>query len=246
MSNDVGTIGAKRISTGRLYFKPTGSAYELDLGNVVKWKRNDKTETVDHMASKNGVRIVDATTVHTLGFGYLFTLDEYSDQVVAALQKAGVSVPIAATTVNAVSSGTASVASAVIGATYSVGAINLATLTVSVGGTAKVSGVDYLADLGAGRFTVLQGGGISAADALSVTYTAPQYKKKVVTSATLPTLLGTFAFYETDQISSIVRAEHTFSGSAWINGDSEEQTTGFRTVDLNVTATSAPVINERV
>jgi hypothetical protein len=37
-----------------------------------------------------------------------------------------------------------------------------------------------------------------------------------------------------------------FSGTAWINGDSEEQTTGFRTVDLNVTATSAPTINERV
>lgn len=240
---DPGNPLTKRLTTGRLYFTPTGQAYEEDLGNVLKFKRMDRTETVEHLASIGGVRQVDASFVHTLAFGYLFTLDEYVDRVVLLLQKA--QGPLATITSTAVSNGTQSINGVVPGATYPLGVNNLSSLVVSVGGTPKAVGIDYTVDLATGRFTVLTSGTIAAGANVTATFTAQPYSFRAVVSARQPTLQGSIAFYEYDQQSPVIRAEHRFSGSLWVNGDSEEQTTGFRTLDLHAQCWSAPIIHER-
>ncbi len=240
---DPGTPLTKRLTTGRLYFTPTGQAYEEDLGNVLKFKRMDRTETVEHLASIGGVRQVDASFVHTLAFGYLFTLDEYVDRVVLLLQKG--QGPLTPVTTSGITNGTQTINGVVPGATYPLGANHLSSLAVSVAGTPKTVGLDFTVDLATGRFTILSSGTIPAGASVTATFTALPYTYRPILSARQPTLQGSVAFYEYDQQSPVIRAEHRFSGSLWVNGDSEEQTTGFRTLDLHVQCWSAPIINER-
>ena len=241
---DAGNPLAKRLTTGRLYFTPPGQGYEEDLGNVAKFKRMDRTEAVEHLTSVGGVRIVDASYIHTLAFGYLFTLDEYVDRLLLLLQKA--QGPLVATDSPGVSNGSIQLTSVVPGGTYPVGASHLSNLTVSLAGVPKTLGADYSIDLAAGRLTILSTGTIPSGANLSVQFVALPYSYRSLTSGRQPTLQGALAFYEYDQQSTAVRAEHRFSGSLWVNGDSEEQTTGFRTVELHVQCWTAPVIHERL
>lgn len=241
---DPGSPLSRRITTGRLYFTPTGQTFEEDLGNVVKFKRSDRTETIEHLASTGGVRLVDATYVHTLAFGYLFTLDEYVDRVLMLLQKASGPLPVASAA--ATSNVAVTFPGITPGATYPVGVKNLTQLALSADGLSKVVGLDYTVDLATGRFTVLNSGTIASGATVLVSYSASPCAFRTVVSGRQPTLQGSAAFYEYDQMSPIVRAEHLFSGSLWINGDSEEQTTGFRTLDLHVQCSSPPIIHERL
>ncbi len=241
---DAGTPPAKRLTTGRLYFTPTGQGYEEDLGNVVKFRRMDRTETVEHLASVGGVRLVDASYVHTLAFGYLFTLDEYVDRLLLLLQKA--QGPLVSTDIPGISNGSLHLTGVVPGGTYPIGASPLSSLTASLAGVPKTLGADFSVDLAAGRLTVLSQGTIPAGADLTVQFTALPSSYRAITSGRQPTLQGALAFYEYDQQSTAVRAEHRFSGSLWVNGDSEEQTTGFRTAELHVQCWSPPIIRERL
>lgn len=240
---DAGTPFAKRLTTGRFYWTPTGQSYEEDLGNVLKFKRADRTEAVEHLASVGGVRQVDASFIHTIAYGYLFTLDEYVDRVLLLLQKA--QGPLVSSDSPGISGGTVVWNDVVSGGTYSVGNQHLSSVAVTVGGIAKTPGIDYSVDLPAGRLTLLSNGSIPAGSTVNVVFNALPYSYRQILSARQPTLTGSGAFYEYDQQSPVIRAEHRFNGSIWVNGDSEEQTTGFRTVDLHVQCWSPPMIRER-
>ena len=87
-----GSVAVKRATTGRLYFTDqlTPGVYdggEIDLGNVVKWKRKNKTETVEHMKSEGGVRIVDDERVHTRIRIRLHALDEFGPTALELIQR---------------------------------------------------------------------------------------------------------------------------------------------------------------
>lgn len=163
----------KRITTGRLYFTATGSPAAVDLGNVVKFQRVDKRDTIEHYASKGGVRVVDAEVVHTLKYAYRFTLDEYTDALSALIQN---SAPVSIAGNVAASAPTSPVVLTGVhrGFSYDLGGVGLAAVVVTDTTTARtlLAGVDFTVDLAAGKLTPLGSGNVSDGDTLSVAITA--------------------------------------------------------------------------
>jgi hypothetical protein len=250
--HDAGTFAVKRITTGRLYFRPNGASYEEDLGNVVKWKRNDRTERIEHLASAGGVRRVDMCVVHTVAFGYLITVDEYTDPIVQLLQKTRLAFT---QSVPAATGRAIAIPVAIPGKVYPLNAQNVANVAVTQGATTLLPGSDYLVDAAAGRLTLLASGpnaGALTGASLTVTFNQLPWGFINLPSGDTPTLQGTFTLVEYDQQSStpgavpIVRAVHTLAGSADVNGDSEDQTTAFRSVDIHLCCWNPPVVQERI
>lgn len=238
----VGTSAAKRRTSGRLYFKPTGLSYELDLGNIVDWKRNNKTERATHMASERGVKRVDLEQTHTVGFGYQFGLDEFPDKVVELLQKGAKG---SATTQSSATGSTASFSSVKQGATYDLGKLNVSNVVITVSAVAKTLDVDYTLDPATGRITILPTGTISDGANVSATFDVAQVVLDNFSSADAVKAEGTFKFYEFDQESATIRAEHSFTGSCWINDDGANDLSNFTKCTLEVTCHSKPAIKQR-
>lgn len=240
-----GSVAVKRATTGRLYFAEQGvpgvfSTGELDLGNVVKWKRRNKTETVEHMKSEGGMRIVDDERVHTLAFGYVFTLDEYSPLALELIQKTDRDTTV---TQAAVAPGTTLTINDVVpGMTYNIGKIGVTIDSVKVGAATKTG---YTYDPATGRITITEGGDIADLNDIIITYGAAAANFSRRTSATSPRRVGRFTFFEADQESATPRAIHTFVGSMWVDADGENQVPEYNTFELNVTCQTAPVIDER-
>jgi hypothetical protein len=246
-----GSPKTKRITTGRAYFIPTGGV-ETDLGNVVKFQRTDKRDSTQHYASKAGVRQVDAEVVHTVMFGYRFTLDEYTDELAALLQSSA-PVGVSGNTVVSAPSSPFTITHVQLNKVYNLGGVGLTSVVVTdtTASSTLVNGLDYIVDLVAGRIQFLGSGnvtggdGVSTGDAISVAITGGGWTKRSYASATLPTVLGSFVFYETDQNGAEPRAVHTCGSVSIVVGqESEEQTTGFRTVDITVTCLVAPTVDE--
>lgn len=240
-----GIIQAKRVTTGRLYLKPQLSPgvfepYEIDLGNVVKWKRANKTEQVEHMASGDGVRFVDYSHTHTLGWGYVFTLDEYTPSAIERLQKAA-----EGTTVNqalAAPASTVTINDVVQGFTYSVGKLNVTLESVKVAAAVKTG---YTWNPKTGRITILPGGDIADLADIIVQFGAPAASFTRHVSGSQPNQLGRFSFYESDQHSPLVRAVHTWDGSMSINDDAEQTAEAYGTLELTCICHTPPVLDER-
>lgn len=240
-----GSTAAKRQTTGRLYFAVQGapgvfSNYEVDLGNVVKWRRKNTTETVQHMKSEGGVRIVDDERVHSIGFGYLFTLDEFGPFALELIQKTNTDTTV---TQAAVAPGsTVTINDVVQGFTYNIGKIGVAIESVKVGAVAKTG---YTYHPATGRITITEGGDIADLADIVITYGAAGSNFSRRTSGSLVRRVGRFTFFEQDQESETPRAVHVFVGSAWVDADSEQDAQNFGTFELNVTCQTPPVIDER-
>ncbi|MCW5558120.1 MAG: hypothetical protein KIT22_09865 [Verrucomicrobiae bacterium] len=236
-----GELASKRLTTGRLYFQPSGSSSEIDLGNVTKWKRTDRSDTVEHMASAGGFRIVDATYVHTIGFGYIFTVDEYVATVLELRAKA---LTGSQQTVAAAATGTTvTLANVVLGRAYPVGsALGVTIESVAVGAVTKTA---WSFNTSTGRLTILEGGDITANDSVVVTYRATGGSYTRHFSGRSPLRTGNFTFFEHDQISPLPRAIHVWSGIMWVNDDFEQTMEAFGTVDLHCPCNSRPVVDER-
>lgn len=238
----VGSSAAKRRTSGRLYFKPSGLTYELDLGNIVDWKRNNKTERATHMASEKGVKRVDLEQTHTVGFGYQFGLDEFPDKVMELLQKGTKGT---ATTQASGTAGSASFTAVKQGATYDLGKFNVTNVVIQVSAVTKTLDVDYTLDPATGRITILPTGSIADAANVSATFDHAQVILDNFTSADAVKAEGTFKFYEYDQESATIRAEHSFTGSCWINDDGTNDLSNFTKCTLEVTCHSKPAMKQR-
>jgi hypothetical protein len=240
-----GSTEAKRITTGRLYFAEqvtpgVFSAAEVDFGNVVKWKRKNATETVQHMRSADGVRIVDDERVHTLGFGYVFTLDEFTPTALEMIQKAAGDVAVAQAAV--APGGTVTINGVIQGYTYNIGKASVTIESVKIAAATKTG---YTYDPRTGRITITPGGDIPDVSNIIVTYNAPALNFARRTSGVQPRRVGRFTFWEADQDSPDARAIHTFIGSAWVDADSEQDAAVFGSFELNLTCQTPPVIDER-
>ncbi|MFO1461266.1 MAG: hypothetical protein U1G08_17920 [Verrucomicrobiota bacterium] len=240
-----GSVAAKRITTGRLYFQEqitpgVFDTLEYDLGNVVKWKRRNTTETVPHQKSENGVRIVDDEHVHSLAFGYVFNLDEFSPLALEVLQKSSGDADV---TQAAVAPGTTVTINDVVqGGTYNVGKTGITIESVKVGATAK-TGFTY--NPRTGRITITEGGDIADLADIIVTYGAAALNFSRRVSGDKARRVGRMTFFELDQESDVPRAIHTFVGSIWIDADSEQDAATWGSFELNVTCQTPPVIDER-
>lgn len=243
---NLGSAALKRLCIGRVLATISGAAYATDLGNLVKFKTDNKEEVVEHIANDvaSRSRITDAEFVHTQGYGYVFTFDEFSDLLLRLLAKSGTS----GQSTSAQSSGTgasASISSAVLGATYRLGKYDVSNVVVTVSAATKVLGTDYTLDAAAGTITILATGTISAAASVSVAFDHAAITFRTFTAAGQPTYQADFLFYEYDQGGTTIRAEHSFSGSARLVNVGEDPATGFVTGDVVVKCWTKPVRKER-
>ncbi|MBN8247468.1 MAG: hypothetical protein J0L84_08500 [Verrucomicrobia bacterium] len=240
-----GTLAAKRSVTGRLYFKERLSpgalaAEETDLGNVLKWKRTNKTETLEHMASRDGIRVVDDTMVHTLGWGYTFTLDEFGELALALIAKALGGTTVTQAAVAAAS--TVTINDVVQGFSYYIGKVNVVLENVKVGAALKTG---YTFNPATGYITILPGGDIADLADIIVQYSAAAATFSRFTAGDTPQRRGVFRFYEQDQNSRVVRAIHTWEGNMWVNEDAEQTAEAYGTFELNCSCSTPPVVDER-
>jgi len=240
-----GDRAAKRRTTGRLYFKQrlapgVLAAEDNDLGNVVKWKRTNRTDTVEHMASRDGIRVVDDTEVHTLGWGYTFTLDEFTDLALALIGKSFGGQAYTQATVPAAS--TVTINDVVPGFSYWIGKVNVTLENVKVGAALKTG---YTFNPATGYITILPGGDIADLADIIVQYSAAASEFTRYTAGESPQRRGVFRFFEQDQISRLVRAVHTWEGNMWVNEDAEQTAEVQGTFDLNCHCATPPVVDER-
>ena len=78
----LGQAALKRRCVGRLIFYPSATpTVGYDAGNLQKWSHNDKRERTQSMSNDLGAAaaVVVREDVHTLGYGYKFTVDEWTD-----------------------------------------------------------------------------------------------------------------------------------------------------------------------
>lgn len=237
-SPNLGQSATKRISLGRLYFSPGTETYELDCGNVVKFKTRNSTETVKHQANDivNRVRRDDMELVHTIGHGFTVTLDEFGDEFIKLLHKSATAPSDSAVAAQAAAS--VSVTTPEPGRTYYLGGINLTTVVVTQNSDPRVEGVDYVLDRASGRLTVLHGGLITNSHSLACTVTSTGATLRRFATADRPTLIGAFKLFEYDQLATTIRCEHRFTGSAWINDLTEDSANSFISGDLELSVWS--------
>jgi hypothetical protein len=243
---NLGAAALKRLTVARILATISGAAYATDLGNVVKLKSTNKAETVEHLANDIAAkaRVADMELVHTIGFGFTATLDEFSDQFLRLLAKASTSGQSTAVQ----SSGTgasASISSSLKGATYSLGKYDVTNVVVTVSAATKTLNTDYTLDAAAGTITILASGTITDASAVSVAFDHAAITFRTFTAGGQPTFIADFKITEYDQLGTSIRSETTFSGSAWVVDTSEDASTGFVTGDVIIKAWTKPVRKER-
>lgn len=241
---NLGAAALKRMCVGRVLATLPGAAFATDFGNLVKFKTDNKEEVVEHIANDvaSRSRVVDSEFVHTQGFGFVFTFDEFSDLFLRLLQKAsGQSTAVQ----NSGTGASASISSAVLGATYRLGKYDVSNVVVTVSSATKVLGTDYTLDAAAGTITILATGTISNGSSVSVAFDHAAITFRTFTAAGLPTYQADFLFYEYDQGGTTIRAETAFSGSARLVNVAEDPATGFVTGDVVVKCWSKPVRKER-
>lgn len=240
----LGTSDTRRLTSGKLLLLKTGATGEIDFGNIISWKRNNKTERVSHMTSANGIKLQDFEKTKSIAFAYTFVLDEHLDTVKELLQKGTKGTATTQASVTA-PTGTASFSSVKQGTTYDLGKLNVNTVVVTVSAVAKVVDVDYALDAATGRIRIIQGGGIADAANVSVTFGCAATTLDAFTSADQVKHEGAFTFYEYDQESTTIVEEHKFTGSCYINDAGDNNMDDFSKCTLEVVCHTKPVLRSR-
>lgn len=248
MQPALGQAALKRRSVGRLIFYPLATpTVGYDAGNLQKWSHNDKRERTQSMSNDLGAAaaVVVREDVHTLGYGYKFTVDEWTDflRLLTANSLSGMSAVTQASATGA----TASLSGILAGRTYDLGKRDISNLVLTVTGPVTlVVGVDYLVDPPSGQVTFLNSINTTGTPTVSATFNVTALVRRTFTpGGGNPTIYGTFLFFEYDQMATSVRAEHSFSGNIVVAGQNGEDEKSFREASLEVTCWSAPVIKER-
>lgn len=258
----LGHSSTKRKTSGRLLMRLTYPTEliipangEYDFGNIVSWKRNNKTDRVEHHKSANGVRMVDYEETGTLKFGYQFMCDEHL-QLATMLRQKGKTGGATATTI-AGTGITATFTGVDPGAVYNLGRYNVRSVVVTVAASTKVQGVDYEVDALTGRIRILATGSIIAGDNVSVTFNCEVGLATRYLAGTLPRMEGYFTFFEYSQWNYKTQppvlfeasldgpvAEHKWYGSVWISDEGDNNLQGFNQFTVECTCHQAPDIIE--
>jgi len=205
----------KKFTTGRLYAQLTGDVgFWRDLGNVKDYKQDPKLTRKEHMASGGGVKRTDLSLIGDITAKYSLTCDEFTNDLEALLN-------LATQGADAVQAGGAIVNEALTGAslqgrTYFTANIGISALTVKVGGNAMLLGTDYSVDLATGAITILAGGNIANASAVTASYTAAAVTQHVFTAFANLIQLGTFKLVEYDQFAATPREIQQFAGQLYV------------------------------
>ena len=240
----LGQAALKRRSVGRLVFYPSATpTVGYDAGNLPKWSHNDKRDRSQSMSNDLGAAaaVVMREDVHTLGYGYKFTVDEWTD-FLRMLVANGLGTQSADTQASATGS-SVSLTTPQAGRTYDLGKrdVTITSVTVTSGSVLLVAGVDYVVDRPSGQITFLS----TKTDTVVLLDAAALARRKFTPGGVNPTIYGNFLFFEYDQMGTSVRAEHAFSGNIVVASQNGEDEKTFRDASLEVTCWSVPVIKER-
>lgn len=178
--NDVNrnyTLGRGRLNFGQ--YKPgtqipRGERY---MGNSPEISYSSASETLDHYSSDGGVRVKDGSVILQQDYTGSFSLDDINMANLALFFLGNAQT---LTVVESTVTGEAHT-DVEVGFTYQLGTsaanpsgvrmVDTVTVAKDGGGEALVAGTDYVVDLTLGRITILEGGGITNGDDLTVGYT---------------------------------------------------------------------------
>lgn len=171
------TLGRGEIHFAQFKTGTQAPAGERYFGNTPELSYTAEQENLDHYSSDRGVRVKDQSVLLQLDYSGALTTDHISPENLAIFFL-GESMT---TTVVAATGQTDTFEEVQVGYSYQLGTTNqtpsgarlVSNVVVTDGGapgTTFVAGTDYVLDAELGRITVLEGGGISDGDDLSVTF----------------------------------------------------------------------------
>jgi hypothetical protein len=237
----------KKFTTGRLYAQLNVAgvldAFWRDLGNVEDYKLDPKLTRKEHMASGAGVKRTDLSLIADITQKYSLTFDEFTNDLEALLALGTQGADAVQNAGNIVNE--ALTAASKQTRVYFCANMGLSAFTLKVGGNAMVLGVDYSVDLPSGAVTILAGGGIADASAVTVSYTAAAITNHVFTGFNNLIVQGNFKLVEYDQFSNVTpRQINTFNGQLYVTnwGDNKED---FTKVVAELLVFGNPTINRR-
>lgn len=243
MSLLAGNRGTRKISSGRLYFKESGSVGYINFGNVELHQHEVPDERTKIAESRNGsVKTIDERRVMQEQ-RFKVTLTEELERVTAAALLA------AAPSAGNQSSGT-DVSESFVGVNKSqvilLGARNVSNVVVEVATVAKTLGTDYTLEAGPGVITILPGGTIADGATVDVTYDKPAISQKTFVSGQQLQLRGEAVLHEEDDNSSkIPRNIWSFSAVLFCTARGDQDGKKVATWELELLATSDVTVTQR-
>jgi len=260
MSVILGAAASKKRAIGKLWIAPTALATYTEaigaqlgfmaLGNILKFKLDNEIKTVTHKAADPlGFKRVDVEDIIEANWSYKFTFDEeyaFTRKLLLGTLTAPTPASQGAHTAPA---GTASFTNVVHGATYFLGDYNVTSVVVTVVGASpetKVLNVDYTLDPILGAITILPGGAIaSGVDDPVVTWGCASETRDQFTTLDAVQVDAAFRLIEYDRHSTNPRQFTTFTGTAWVSNQGENDGDKFSEYELTVRAFSKPVVIAR-
>lgn len=244
---------SKKFTTARLFAQLTGiypppagfaaDTFWRDWGNVDDYKYDPKISRKEHMKSSGGVKQTDLSMTADITGKYSVTLDEFTMDLenLLALGSQGADAVQAGANITA----EALTASSKKGRVYFTANQGISAVVVKFGGAAQVLGIDYQVDAGSGAITILNGGAIADASALTVDYTCAAITQHVITGYQQLVVLANLKLVEYDQFSSTVpRQVSTWNGQIYVTnwGDNKED---YTKVVVEALVFGSPIIKRR-
>lgn len=239
----IGATEAHEKTTAKVYFRESGATGFEDIGNVMSYKDGSEIQYRQHQTATGGARVVDDEQPDTIHLRWEFVLTESGDLLNRLANLSGEPSTGSQSAVSA-PSGTASIASIVLGRTYVIGSTGLITPTVKVS-TVTVPPADYVLDPFNGLITFKEDAGtLVNGDTVDLTFGTPARAVRTYTGNGQILFRGTIRIEEKNQLSAeplrIIEGEATIALTAF-----PEQTGEFGKSTLRVTFTAAPAVTRR-
>lgn len=245
MSTNLAAAASKKRVVGKLFIMPSALGHYKDLGNILKFKLDTETKTVQHKkADPLGFKTVDLEEVIETNWTYKITFDEEYPATRQLLLHTLTAATTATQNVATAPNGTITFVDVAIGGTYFLGVYNATTVVVAVAASTKTLGTDYTFDAITGALTIL-GAGISALDDVIVTWACPAETRDSYTTLDGVQCDGTFKLVEYDRHATGPRQITTFNGTCWVSSEGDNDGDKFSEFELSVRAFSKPTVLAR-
>lgn len=168
--------GSGEIFFARYLTGTTNPGAEIYLGNTTEFTLNTATEKLDHFDADHGIRELDDSVQTSTSMGGTVVTDNINPANLALLL-------LGTTSTISTSSATGvidNIAAAELNGWYQLGTsasrpsgyrkVASVVVTNSAGSTTYVAGTDYLVDLDRARVKIIEGGAITAGQAVKITY----------------------------------------------------------------------------
>jgi hypothetical protein len=222
-----------RLTTGRLFWQPSGESGYIDLGNCTSHSEQPDVQRVDHWKYERGTKRVDHSLVGSLKPKRVFTFDEHFDKSIALQAFAALATEVTQAEAAGVAVSITPEPALKAGQSMFLGKEKISNLVVLEDTNPVVEGVDYTVDYGAGIVTILHDSGEQwdfTFDCEEVTRLNFEMFSKLLTE-------GTFRFVASDQHSDVPVQNETIRGTAYVTAWGDGTTDKFQEYTVEVIST---------